>query len=72
MDRAPNSQLFRLRCDGNFLMTPDQHRAAAALLRDEAAELGNTKAATLAALHNVLAEAIQLRIDEQCPPTAPQ
>jgi hypothetical protein len=25
----------------------------------------------LAALHNVLAEAIQLRIDEQCPPTAP-
>ena len=53
-------------------MTPDEHRAAASLLREAAAERGDGEAAVLAVLHNVLAEAIQLRIDEQCPPTAPQ
>jgi hypothetical protein len=46
--------------------------AAAALLRYEAAERGDRQAAVLAILHNILAEAIQLRIDEQCPPAAPQ
>jgi hypothetical protein len=72
MPRAPNFELLRLNGDGNFLMTPDEHRAAAVLLRDEAADSCESKAAVLAALHNVLAEAIQLRIDEQCPSTAPQ
>jgi hypothetical protein len=65
-------EAFRLNGDGNFLMTPDEHRAAAVLLGDEAAECGDSQAAVLAVLHNVLAEAMQLRIDEQCPPTAPQ
>jgi hypothetical protein len=72
MPGVPNSEAFRLSADGNFLMTPDEHRAAAALLRDQAAEHRDGKAAVLAVLHSVLAEAIQLRIDEKCPPTAPQ
>jgi hypothetical protein len=72
MPSAPNSDAFRLSGDGDFLMTPDEHRAAAALLRDEATDRGDSNAAVLAALHNVLAEAVQLRIDEQCPPTAPR
>jgi hypothetical protein len=71
MPRPLHSQLLRLSCGENFLMTPDKHRAAAALLRSEAAELGCAKAATLATLHDVFAEAMQLWIDEQCPPTAP-
>jgi len=70
MPRAPSFESFRLTGDGNFLMTPDEHRAIAALLRDEAAN--DTRAAILATLHCMLAEAIQLRIDEQCPPTVPQ
>jgi hypothetical protein len=69
MPRAPNFEAFRLSAD--FPMTPDEHRAAAALLQDEAATCGDGPAAVLAVLHNVLAKAIQLRIDEQCPPTAP-
>jgi hypothetical protein len=71
MSRARNLDAFRLGGDAGSLMTPDEHRAAAALLRDEASEHGCGRAAVLAALHNVLAEALQLRIDEQCPPTAP-
>ena len=71
MPRAPSFESFRLGGDGGSLMTPDEHRAAAALLRDEAAECRDGEAAVLAVLHNVLAEALQLRIDEQCPPTAP-
>jgi hypothetical protein len=71
MPRVPYSQRLRLSCGDNFLMTPDKHRVAAALLRNEAADLGDAKAATLAILHDVFAVAIQLRIDEQCPPTAP-
>jgi hypothetical protein len=69
MPHAPNFDAFRVSADSP--MTPDEHRAAAALLRDEAAACGDGRAAVLAVLHNVLAEAIQLRIDEQCPPTAP-
>jgi hypothetical protein len=67
----PRAKSFRLSGDGDFLMTPDEHRAAASLLREAAAECGDGEAAVLAVLHNVLAEALQLRIDEQCPPTAP-
>jgi hypothetical protein len=71
MPCAPKFEALRLSGDGDFLMTPDEHRAAAALLREEAAACGDAKAAVLASLHSVLAEAVQLRIDEQCPPTAP-
>ncbi len=71
MQRPRHSQLLRFSCGDNFLMTPEKHRAAAALLRAEAARLGCAQAATLATLHAVFAEAMQLRIDEQCPPTAP-
>jgi len=71
MPRAPKSEALRLSGDGDFLMTPDEHRAAAALLREAAAACGDAKAAVLSSLHSVLAEAVQLRIDEQCPRTAP-
>jgi hypothetical protein len=72
MPRAPDRKDFRLRGDADTLMTPDEHRAAAALLRDEALVHGDGAAAVLATIHSVLAEALQLRIDEQCPPVAPQ
>jgi hypothetical protein len=70
MPRVPTLESFRLDGNAGSLLTPDEHRAAAARLRDEASGYG-AAGAVLAALHSVLAEAIQLRIDEQCPPTAP-
>ena len=65
-------EAFLLGGERGCLMAPDEHRAAAALLRAEASEQRDGEAAVLAALHSVLAEALQLRVDEQCPPTAPQ
>jgi hypothetical protein len=55
-------EAFLLGGERGCLMAPDEHRAAAALLRADG------EAAVLAALHSVLAEALQLRVDEQCRP----
>jgi hypothetical protein len=54
--------------DGTFLVTPDQHRAAAQL-RPLA---GDPKAQELAACRELLARVIQKRLDEQVPPLAPR
>jgi hypothetical protein len=55
---------FQASRDGTFRMTPDEHRAAVAQLRQLAGEL--------AACHELLARVIQKRLDEPVPPLAPR
>jgi hypothetical protein len=76
IERALMSIPF-LRCNQQFLLTPDQHRQAAVFLRthpdrDTLRSRSGLTADEMAAHHDFLATAIQRQLDEQSPPLAPQ